>query len=174
MKKPKRLARATLYESPWVNLHVDRVRLPSGAVIKAHHVLDIRPAVAAVVRSERGDILMVRAIRYVTGSDAWEVPTGGIEAGETPVEAAAREVFEETGYTTRNHEPLAHYHPCNGISTQMFHVVRSEVDSLRGSPDPDEVEAVRWVSEAEARGMIGRRELSDGFSLTALLLHFWG
>ena len=69
---------------------------------------------------------------------------------------------------------LAHYHPCNGISTQTFHVVRCEVASLRGSPDPDEVEAVRWVSEAEARGMIERRELGDGFSLTALLLHFWG
>jgi ADP-ribose pyrophosphatase YjhB (NUDIX family) len=54
------------------------------------------PAVAAVVRDERGRVLVQR-----THSGAWSLPAGAIEPGEAPAQAVAREVYEETGLVVR-------------------------------------------------------------------------
>ncbi len=51
------------------------------------------PSVAAIIRSENGQILLVKAVN----SDVWGLPAGAIDLGETPAEAVIREVFEETG-----------------------------------------------------------------------------
>jgi hypothetical protein len=60
--KPKRLARRTVYQSTWIDLHLDTVRLPSGAVIDEYHVLDFpREAVGAIVTNERGELLAGRS-----------------------------------------------------------------------------------------------------------------
>jgi hypothetical protein len=112
--KPKRLARRTVYESPWINLHLDTVRLASGAVIDEYHVLDFpREAVCAIVSNERGELLLVHAYRYVTNDSGWEVPADRIEAGEGILEAAGREVLEETGYGTVKREHVYSFNPSN-------------------------------------------------------------
>ncbi len=110
--KPARLARRVIYRSPWVNLFVDRVRLPTGHIIEEHHVLDFtRAGVAVVVENAAGEILFVEAFRYVTDSVEWELPAGGIDPGESPLAAAAREVREESGWDTTGHTLLYTYHP---------------------------------------------------------------
>ena len=51
------------------------------------------PSVAAIIRNESGEILLVKS----KNSDVWGLPAGAIDPGETPAEAVIREVFEETG-----------------------------------------------------------------------------
>ena len=64
MKQPERLARTIIYENPWVNLYVDKVRFPDGRIIEKHHLLDFeKEAVAALVENSRGEILFVHAYR---------------------------------------------------------------------------------------------------------------
>ena len=170
--KPVRLKRSTVYESSWVSLYKDRVRFPEGRIIEEHHVLEFeREAVAAVVENEDGDILMVEAYRYVTDSIGWEIPAGGIDAGETPLEAAEREIREESGYATRGHRLLTTYNPTNGISNQVFHAVHCIVDG-EGSEefDRNEVRSIRWVSRSDVRRILRENQLVDGHSMVALLL----
>lgn len=170
---PERLARTAIYENPWVNLYVDKVRFPGGRVIEEHHVLEFdKEAVAVIVENQQGDILFVHSYRYVTGSLEWEVPAGAIEPGETVVEAAQRETYEETGYLLDDVDVYYTYHPMNGIANKTFHIAHAQVKDRFGYFDSNEVRTVTWFSRIEIQSMIRNQTIRDGFSLTALLLHF--
>jgi ADP-ribose pyrophosphatase len=171
--KPKRLARTIVYENPWVNLYIDRVQFPGGRIIEQHHLLDFeKEAVGVVVENARAEILLVHAYRYPTDTIEWEIPAGSIETGETVMETAQREVWEETGYETTRPALIYSYHPMNGISNKMFHIVRSQATRKTGDFDRNEVRTFKWHTRPEIMAMIRQRRLKDGFSLTALLLHF--
>ncbi len=171
MLKPKQLSRNVIYENHWVNLYVDKVELPGGRIIEQHHLLDFGfEASAAIIRNERGDILLVQAYRYVTDSLEWEIPAGGIEPGESIIEAARREAREEAGYETTDHQLIYTYYPMNGMANKVFHLVRCRATDNLGEFDPNEIKAVRWFSQAEIKEMVATRQLRDGYTLTGLLL----
>jgi ADP-ribose pyrophosphatase len=170
--KPTRLSRTVIYESPWVNLYVDKVRLPGGRIVEKHHFLDFeKEAVAVLVQNAQGQILLVHAYRYITDTIEWEIPAGVLEDGESILGAARREVWEESGYETANHELIYTYYPMNGISNHVFHIVRSQATIKTGDFDRNEVKESKWVSRQEVQEMVKDKLVKDGFSLTALLLY---
>jgi ADP-ribose pyrophosphatase len=171
---PRRHGRRVIYRHPWIDLYRDRVRFPGGRWVD-HHVLKFhRPSVAVVAEDARGRIVMVRAYRYVTGKLSWEVPAGRVDDGETFLAAARREAREESGYDTTGHRALYSYHPVNGISDKVFHVVRCRTTGKPGGFDVDEVREVRWFTRRELTRMIRGRNIADGYTLTALLLVLGG
>jgi ADP-ribose pyrophosphatase len=172
--KPKRLARTVIYKNPWVNLYADKVQFPDGRIIDKHHILDFeKEAVAVLVENVQGQILLIRAYRYPTDTVEWEVPSGSIEKGESVLEAGRREVHEESGYETTDHELMYTYYPQNGISNQVFHIVRSQAGEKIGDFDRNEVKEFKWASKQEIREMIREKLIKDGYSLTALLLDYF-
>ncbi|MFO7631924.1 MAG: NUDIX hydrolase, partial [Caldilinea sp.] len=134
--KPVRLARRTIYENPWVSLYVDRVRFPGGRVIEAHHVLHFdKEAVATIVENARGDVLLVEAYRYVVDAIQWEIPAGGIDPGESILDAAAREAREESGCETVDHRLVSSFEPINGIGDKVHHLVHCRAAGEPGGFD---------------------------------------
>lgn len=169
--KPERLARNIIYQSPWVNLYLDTVRFPNGLLIEKFHLLDFpRAAVTAIVENDSGSILFARICRYTSGATEWELPAGGIETSETETQAASREVLEETGYSSKNHELLYSYYPMNGSANKLFHVVRCKAMEHIQDFDRNEVSETRWFTRDEVEQMIKDKVVTDGFTLTALLL----
>jgi ADP-ribose pyrophosphatase len=169
--KPERLARKIIYESRWVNLYVDKVRFPNGLVLNEHHLLDFPlGAAAALVENEDGCIILVRVCRYTVGTERWEIPAGGMEAGESEIEAAQREVLEETGYTSEGHELIYSFYPMGGMANKLFHVVYCRAGERVRDFDADEVSETRWCTKGEVREMIRQRSITDGLTLTGLLL----
>jgi 8-oxo-dGTP pyrophosphatase MutT (NUDIX family) len=169
----KRISRRTIYENPWVNLHVDKVRYTDGKVLDEYHSIEFpRGAVGSVIENERGQIVLVNLFRYPTGKYGWEIPGGVIEDGESVIEAAGREALEETGYTTRDHEHFYTYQPINGISNITFNITKCKAVADTGTYDTHEVTDVKWFTREEIMAMIKSRELSAGLTLIALMLFF--
>jgi ADP-ribose pyrophosphatase len=172
--KPQPLSRKLIYQSSWINLFVDKVRMPNGTILDQYHLIEFPfPAVMAIVRGLDELYLMVKVSRYPTGRSEWEFPAGRLEAGETVIQAAEREILEETGYHSVDHQHIYAYNPMSGITNQVFHVVRCRIVGTNGSFDESEISAVRWFSEDEIWYMIRNNEMMDGYTLTAFLLdHF--
>jgi ADP-ribose pyrophosphatase len=169
--QPKRLARTTIYENPWVNLYVDQVEFPHGYIIDQHHLLDFdKEAVMALVVNDHGQLLFVQVTRYPTMDSGWEFPAGSIEDGETVLEAARREVLEESGYDSCDHQLFYTYYPMNGIANQVYHIVRCRALQQVGEIDANEIRAVCWKDRTEIEHSIDQRTLLDGYTLSAYLL----
>jgi ADP-ribose pyrophosphatase len=169
--KPERLARKIIYQSPWVNLYLDTVKFPNGLLIEKFHLLDFpRAAVTAIVENDSGNILFARICRYTSGRTEWELPAGGVETGETEIDAARREIVEETGYTSDQHELIYSYYPMNGSANKLFHVVHCKAVDYIQDFDKNEVSETLWFTKDEVKQMIKDKVVTDGFTLTALLL----
>ena len=169
--KPERLSRDVVYQSPWVNLYLDKVKFPNGHVIEKFHMLDFpRAAVTAIVENDSGKIIFARIPRYTTGTTEWELPAGGVEMGESEIDAAKREALEETGYTSSDHKLIYSYYPMNGSANKLFHVVHCKAVDHVQDFDENEVSETRWFAKNDIKQMIRDKAIIDGFTLTALLL----
>lgn len=159
----------SLYSSDWVGLSLVDVELPSGRRFE-HHVVRMPSAAAGVVVDDPDlGVLLLWRHRFITDTWGWEIPAGRVDPGESPAEAAAREVLEETGWRPGSLEPLVTYHPTNGSSDATFHLFVAASAEHRGDPsDPDEAERVEWVPWHEVRAHIRAGRITDGLSLTAL------
>jgi len=161
----------TVYDSDWVRLALVDVEIPGeGGRRFEHHVLRMPQAASGVVvhDGDRGVLLLWRH-RFVTDTWGWEIPAGRAEAGETPEQAGAREVLEETGWRPGPLREFASYHPNNGMSDLTFHLFMGDGASLVGAPtDPSESERIEWVQLPVVRDLVRGGEVRDGLSLTAL------
>ncbi|MEK6418034.1 MAG: NUDIX domain-containing protein [Burkholderia gladioli] len=82
-----------------VSLHIDSESYMSRLRRKVGSDLILSPSVAAVIHNREGKLLL----QEKSSGEAWSLPAGGIELGESPQEAIIREVMEETGYAVRIH-----------------------------------------------------------------------
>lgn len=168
---PVRLSRETIFESEYLRLHLDRVRQPNGFIIERFHNVEYpHPAVGVVVENEKGQVVLCRVPRYTSMTCEWSVPAGGVDKGEDVLEAARREVWEETGFASFNRRLVYSYYPQQGSSNKLFHVVFCQAGEHTGSFDPNEISEVGWFSRGEVEGLIDKGEMQDGLGLTALLL----
>ncbi|MBT3233517.1 MAG: NUDIX hydrolase [Calditrichaeota bacterium] len=172
MNKPKRLDRKVVYKSEWINVYTDRVQFPSGKILEEHHILDFHSqAVGVVVENSREEVLFVQVFRYALDAVTWEIPAGRIDKGESPIDAAIREVQEESGYETSEHKLVYSFYPIDGISDEKFHIVFCKAGRRTGDFDRDEINDIKWVHKDKLKQMIQKQELCDGLSLSALLLY---
>lgn len=172
MKLPKQLQRETIIESQWVNHYVDQVEMPAGKIIEQHHILSFaNQGVAAIVENQQKEIILINSYRYTISGMSWELPAGNTELNEDILLTAKREVLEETGYDSTDHELIYSYYPMVGISDKQFHCVKCKAGSKISSFDPDEVFEVVWFKPSEILELVSNRQIIDGLTLSCLLLH---
>jgi len=93
----KRVNSTMLVSDRWMRLRADRCELPSGTILDPYYVVEESDWVHVVAISADDKILTVRQFRYAAGIVCTELPGGVVDPGETPLEAAKRELREETG-----------------------------------------------------------------------------
>ncbi len=87
-----------VFRRPWLTARRDHVKLPTGAELPEYYVLEYPDWVNVVALTAEGKFVLIRQYRHALGETRYELCAGVVEDGETPLEAAKRELSEETGY----------------------------------------------------------------------------
>ncbi len=98
IKKWTTLESRYIIQRPWLTARVDKVQLPDGRINPEHYVLEYPEWVNIIAITSEGDFVMVRQYRHAMDVVLDELCAGVVEEGETPLQAARRELLEETGY----------------------------------------------------------------------------
>ena len=159
-----------IYTGKVIDLERDEVRLSNGESA-LREVVRHKGAVAVVPLCDDGQVLMVRQFRYPHARSFLEIPAGKLErADEVPLEAAKRELREETGAVAREMRPIGRYIPSPAILSEVIHVYLARGLTF-GECDFDEDEFItheRYPLD-ELCEMIARGEIEDGKTQAAIL-----
>ena len=82
---------------PWIHLSRQTVRLPDGRIVDDYHKIQLLDFATIVAQTTNGDILVERQYKHGIGRVALMLPTGALRSGEDALDAAKRELLEETG-----------------------------------------------------------------------------
>ena len=167
-----RTGRREIYDGVVVHLTRDTVRLPSGGE-GVREVIWHRGAVCVVPLTEDGDVLLVRQYRYPQGTETLELPAGGLQyRGEPTLDAARRELKEETGYAATSMELLLNLRTTVAFCNEKIDIYLAK-GLVRGQQhlDDDEYLGVEIHDLEELKGMIFRGEIEDAKTIAGILAY---
>ena len=160
----------TIHQGRVFTLNHDQVVLPNGRETG----LDVirHPGAAAMIcQNQKKEILLLRQYRYAAGGYLYEIPAGTLEPGETPLECAAREIEEETGFCVATWKKLGKMIPVPGYSDEVIHIFYGTgLTASAQNLDNDEVLEVEPVPLDKAMAMAMDGTIWDAKTLCAL---FW-
>lgn len=158
-----------VYENPWIKLTAFDVINPSGGegIYGKVHFKNI--AIAVLVLDEDRNTYLVGQYRFVLDAYSWEIPEGGCPEGEQYLEAAKRELLEETGLVAASWKELMRAHLSNSI-TDEYAVIYLAQDLRQETPMPEETEQLqlRKLPFAEVVRMVNDGRITDALSIMAI------
>lgn len=160
---------------PWMTARKDVVQLPDGRINSEYWVLEFPDWVNVIAITKDGGMLMVRQYRHALGVTEYELCAGVMEEGETPLQAAQRELMEETGFgggewteymsicaNPSNHTNLAHTFLAVGVE----HVAEQHLD------DTEEL-TYHVLSPEDVLSMLQRGEIMQALMAAPLWKYFY-
>lgn len=135
--------------------------------VQIYDYVDVREGVCILAVHE-GRFLVQKQYRYPVRSWQWELPGGFVDEGETPEEAAVRELKEETGYGVREIHSLGAFYPSFGSTTERIYLFLAECGEA-GKPDKEPGEAIfsQELTREEFQELIASGEFMHGAGLAA-------
>ncbi len=159
-------------ETKFLRLRVDRVELPSGAIVEDYFVRESHGFCVVFAITREDDVLLVRQYKHGAREILTELPAGMIDAGETPEACAVRELAEETGYAGSAPEHVRTFWTDPTNATGRFHlfVIREAEPRAQTSFDLTEDIELDRVPLDQARAMALDGRISGGSQVAAVLV----
>ena len=171
----KTLESRLIYKNPWIKLHEDKVRTPSGKTM-LYSWYESADVVVVVPFLDDSTLVMIKQYRYPLHKALLEFPAGHIENGENPKDTAVRELAEETGYHSKEIEYVYAYHPSVSKTRQVVYIFKANelttqeegVGRLRHESTEDiKIEKVKVKELAQ---MITNKKIENAGTLIAYLI----
>ena len=166
----KKLSSRTVWENDWMSVLEDHVINPGGGENHYGYVHFKNRAIAILPLDAAGNTWLVGQDRYTLGEYSWELPMGGAPLDEAPLDAAKRELKEETGLSASRWSEIMRLHTSNSITDEIGIVYVAE-GLTEGETSPEETEdlQIRKLSLDDAVQLVNDGEITDAISVAAIL-----
>ena len=171
-KRWKRKSRKEIVKDRWISLYADECVLPGGQIVEPFYVLEEKEWVHVVAVDGDGAILLTRLYRYPADWLGWELPCGGVDAGEDPLAAAKRELKEETGYIADQWRQIALLYANPARQTNRMYCFLATGLTIAGPQSLDITEDIEFefVAPAEVRNRMVKGEFCHALHVACYLL----
>ncbi|MFZ4452186.1 NUDIX domain-containing protein [Salibacterium aidingense] len=164
----KTIHKESIYEGNIVNVSVHDVTLPNGKTSK-REIINHPGAVAVIAVTEEYKLVMVRQYRKALEKEIIEIPAGKLEKEEPPIQSAARELEEETGYKTESLTKVTSFYTSPGFADEIIHLYEAgKLKEGETYTDDDEFVEVMEVSLEEAEDLIEEERIHDAKTMFAV------
>lgn len=166
----KTLGTRIAYDNPWIRVREDDVVQPDGkpGIYGVVHFKNL--AIGVLPIDKEGNTYLVGQWRYALDLYSWEIPEGGCPYGEEPLDAAKRELLEETGLTAEKWHLLGKGHLSNSATDEVtYYYLATELTEGIAQPDSVEDLQCKKVPFDEALRMVLDNEITDGLSVITIL-----
>ena len=163
-------ASKSVFDGKILHVFVDDINLPNGERGFREYIKHIG-AVAVLPLTDDGKVICVRQYRYAVGQVTTEIPAGKLDrSDEDPVEAALRELREETGARCKRLTYLGTYLASPAILDEKINLyLARDLDFGETDPDDDEFIDVVQIPLAEMVDRVMAGEILDGKTQLAVL-----
>lgn len=158
-------------EDRWIKVRADECVTAGGTVVSPYYVLEYSNWVHMVVINNKDQVLITEQYRHGTKVISFELPCGRQEKGEKPLEAAKRELLEETGYNG-NFIFVGQVSPNPATHANYIHVflVTNPVKQSQAQTDPTEVINYDFMEVDRIYNLIDRGDFQQGLHIGSLML----
>ena len=165
----QRLSSREVYRNPWILVREDQVRQPDGQP-GIYGVVEFKPGLGILALDEHDEVWLLGQYRYPVDAVSWEIVNGTVESGETPLEAAQRELAEEAGLAASEWIDLGRFYPSCGITNEIAQLyLATRLTKQAREAEGTEEFVPKRVPWDECLAMIDRGEITDSYSIIALL-----
>ena len=169
-KIEKQLASELVYNGRVFRVTKDEILCPNGQQ-SIREIVHHRGGVAILFKAD-DKFIFEKQYRYALGEEIIEMPAGKLEAGETPLEAAKRELLEETGYRPLEMVHLGDSYPTPGYSSEIIHLYYcpKAVKEERHLDSDENIELI-YLSLEEIEQMIQEGKIKDSKTVASIYLY---
>lgn len=166
----KILSEKVMYDNPWMKVTQYDVINPSGGkgIYGKVHFKHWGTGILAL--DQQNNTYLVGQYRFTLNQYSWEIPEGGCLIGNDPLEAAKRELKEETGLIANQWIHILDFNLTNSIGDEFAKIYLAR-DLALGNASPEDTEqlAMKKVPFEEAYQMVEKGEITDSISVAAIL-----
>ena len=164
-----------LVRRPWLTARRDRLELPDGRIIPEYYVLEYPDWVNVIAITKDGQFVMERQYRHAARKISLELPCGVMEEGETPLEAAQRELLEETGFGGGQWKKLMELSPnpsAMSNTTHCFLAIGVEKIAEQHLDETEEL-SVLFMTKEEVKRMLNENQICQALMVAPLYKYIY-